>query len=59
MFTFQTSFKPLLFGGGEGGGEKNPLVEVTVNSKEDNSLKTFVPITSKNSASVLYCTLSV
>jgi hypothetical protein len=41
-------FKPLLLGGGGGG---NKLVMVTVNSKEENSLKGFVPITSKNSAS--------
>ncbi len=33
------------------GGGVNPLVEVTVNSKEQ-TLKTFVQITSKNSASV-------
>jgi hypothetical protein len=33
----------------QGEGEKNPLVEVTVNSKEENN--TFVPITSKNLAS--------
>jgi hypothetical protein len=32
----------------EEGGEGNPLVELSVNSKED---KSFVPITSKNSAS--------
>jgi hypothetical protein len=32
---------------------KPPLVEVTVNNKEENS-KIFVPITSKNSASGLY-----
>jgi hypothetical protein len=41
MFTLQTSFNPPLPGGGGGGGgcggEKNPLVEVTVNSKEENS----------------------
>jgi hypothetical protein len=38
---------------GEGeGGWLNPLIEVTVNSKEE-SLKTFVPITSKNPALVL------
>jgi hypothetical protein len=36
MFTLQTSFKPLLLWDG-GGGEYNPLVEVTVNSKEENS----------------------
>ncbi len=40
---FQTTFA-------QGEVEKNPLVEVTVNSKEEN--KTFVPITSKNLASV-------
>jgi hypothetical protein len=40
-FTLQTSFKPLLLGGGGGGGF-NPLVEVTVNSKEENS-KDFCP----------------
>ncbi len=34
MFTLQTSFTPLLRGGG---GSKNPLVEVTVNSKAENS----------------------
>jgi hypothetical protein len=35
ILTLQTSFKPLLLGGG--GGGLNPLVEVTVNSKEENS----------------------
>ncbi len=53
MTTLQTSF-PLSnhFCWGEGGGRENPLVEVTVNSKEENStLKTFVPVTFKNSAS--------
>jgi hypothetical protein len=35
MFTLQTSIKPLLPGGG--GGGLNPLFEVTVNSKEENS----------------------
>ncbi len=40
-------FKPLLL---KGGGGANQLVEVTVNSKEENS---FVSITSKNLASVL------
>jgi hypothetical protein len=35
MFTLQPSFKPLLL---KGGGSKNPLVEVTVNSKKENSL---------------------
>ncbi len=34
MFTLQTSFKPLLL---KGGGRVNPSVEVTVNSKEENS----------------------
>ncbi len=34
LFTLQTSFKPLLPKGGK--GEWNPLVEVTVNSKEEN-----------------------
>ncbi len=38
MFTLQTSFKPLLVGG----GGLNPLVDVTVNSKEENS-KDFCP----------------
>jgi hypothetical protein len=38
MFTFQTSFKLLLLKGRGGGGRKVPLVEVTVNSKEENSL---------------------
>jgi hypothetical protein len=52
MFTLQNSLKPLLLKGGR--GEKNLLVEVTVNSKEENSLKTFVPISFKNSASGLY-----
>jgi hypothetical protein len=33
-----------------GGGGVKPLVDVTVNSKEENSYY-FVPITSKNSAS--------
>jgi hypothetical protein len=52
MFTLQTSFKSLLLKCGGGGVEYNPLVhvEVTVNSKEENS-KTSVPITSENSAS--------
>ncbi len=36
MLILQTSFKPLLLGEG-GGGRVNPLVEVTVNSKEENS----------------------
>jgi hypothetical protein len=35
MFTLQTSFKSLLLG--EGGGGQEPLVEVTVNSKDENS----------------------
>jgi len=34
MFTLPASFKPLLL---NGEGELNPLVEVTVNSKEENS----------------------
>jgi hypothetical protein len=46
---FQTTF----FSGE--GGEKNPFV--AVNSKEGKSLKTFVPITSKNSASRIQCAL--
>jgi hypothetical protein len=50
MFTLQTSFKPLLLEGG-GGRRVKFVVEVTVNSKEE-TLKTFVPITYKNSASV-------
>jgi len=37
MFTLQASFKPLLLKRGVGGGGKNPFVEVTVNSKEENS----------------------
>jgi hypothetical protein len=42
MFTLQSSFKPLLLGGGAvgGGGVENRLAEVsqvTVNSKEENS----------------------
>ncbi len=43
---FQTTFAP-----GGGGGVKS-LVQVTVNSKEEISFKIFIPITSKNSASV-------
>ncbi len=46
MFTLQTSFKSLLLKVGGGGG--SPLVEVTVNSKEENFS---LPNTSKNSAS--------
>ncbi len=42
MFTLQKNAKPLLL---------FPLEKVTVNNKEENSLKTFVPIASKNSAS--------
>jgi hypothetical protein len=44
--------------GGGGGGSKiqNLLLEVIVNGKEENS-KTFVPITSKNSASGYGCIL--
>ncbi len=42
MFTLQKISKPLL---------PFPLEKVTVNNKEENSLKTFVPIASKNSAS--------
>jgi hypothetical protein len=45
MFTLQTSFNPVLRWGW--GAAKSVSVETTVNSKED-----FVPITSKNSASV-------
>jgi hypothetical protein len=45
MITLQVSFKKLLL------KEKGHLVEVGVNSKEENP--TFVPITSKSSASVL------
>ncbi len=41
---------------GVGGGGENLLVEVTVNSKE---VKSFVPITSKNSASVQFYSISV
>jgi hypothetical protein len=36
MFTLQTSFKTLLLKGG-GGGVKSVSIEVTVNSKEENS----------------------
>ncbi len=43
MFTLQTSFKPLLL---KGRGEKNLLVEVTVNSKEETH-KTFVQLRSR------------
>jgi hypothetical protein len=43
MFKLQTSFKPLLLG--EGGGGLNLLVEVTVNSKVENSED--VPITAR------------
>ncbi len=35
MFTLQTTFKPLLLGGGVGAGD--PLLEVNVKSKEENS----------------------
>ncbi len=45
---FQTNFAWAGVGGGW--GEKS-IVDVTVNSKKE-TLKTFVPITSKNSASV-------
>ncbi len=41
MYTFKTSFKPLLLKGGgrgEGGGVKNALKEGTVNSKEERLL---------------------
>jgi hypothetical protein len=48
MFTLQTSFKPLLLKGGR--GVNSISMEVTVNSKE-KTLKTFVPVTLKNSAS--------
>jgi hypothetical protein len=44
-------FEPTFAGGGR--GRENPFVEVTVNSKEE-TLKTFMSITSKNSASILY-----
>jgi hypothetical protein len=39
MFTLQISFKTIMLGGGGGGGPGglNSLVEVTVNSKEENS----------------------
>ncbi len=37
LFILKTSFKPLLLSGGGGGGGENPLVELTVNSKEENS----------------------
>jgi hypothetical protein len=52
MYTIQTSFKPLLLKGGGGGGELNPLVEVTVKSKVE-IFKDFCPNTSKNSALVI------
>jgi hypothetical protein len=48
MFALQMSFKPFSLGGG--GGGQNLLVDVTLNSKEEN--KAFVPLTSTNSASV-------
>jgi hypothetical protein len=44
------TIKPLLLGGGW--GVENPLVEVTLICKKENSEDFFVPITSKNSASV-------
>ncbi len=49
MFTLQTSFNPLLLGGGG-----NPLVEATLNARRKalKTFETFVPVTSKNSASV-------
>ncbi len=48
IFTLQTSFKPLLLGGG--GGSKIRCRD-EVESKEENFLKTYVLITSKNSPS--------
>jgi hypothetical protein len=48
MFTLQISFKPLLLKRSREG--VNPLVEVTVIARR-KTLKTFVPITSKNLAS--------
>jgi hypothetical protein len=50
MFTLKNSFIPLFAGGG---GGQNPLAEVTVNSgiARRKTLKTFVPIPSKTSAS--------
>jgi hypothetical protein len=49
-----SNFKPLLLKRWGGGGVNSVnTVDVTVNSKEE-TLKTFVPITPKNSASV-YC----
>jgi hypothetical protein len=47
MFTLQTSFKPLLLRGG-GGGESIENFE-----KQGGLFKTFVPMTSENSASGL------
>ncbi len=50
MFTLQTSFKPLLLWGRGGGGRgKNPSIGDWIERKK--TLQTFVPITSKNSAS--------
>jgi hypothetical protein len=52
IFTLETKFKPLLLKKGGGGALNSVRAGVTVNSK-GATLKTFVPITSKNSASVL------
>ncbi len=53
MFTLQTSFNPLFLNGGGVGWEYTPLVEVSVNSKKENSYDFFFLITSKNSASTV------
>ncbi len=50
MFTLKTSFKPFLLRGGGGGGIKNRQQRWLWIVRR-KTLKTFVPITSKNSAS--------
>ncbi len=54
MFTIQNSFRPLLLNRGGGGGGGNPLVKVTKNIARRKTLKAFIPIRSKNSASLRY-----